>query len=533
MKQWLIKTVGAAFVGTFALSLLSGCGSSTEPKAASQSYTGAESEVKHEKEITIGTTSFADTLEPTEQYFSWVVSRYGVGETLVRFDEEGEIVPCLAESWEISEDQLIWTFKIRKGVKFSNGDDMTPELVKASLERTFELSDRASTFFEPEAMEVEGENLKIKTNEPVAILPGSLADPLFLIVDTQADTESFAKNGPICTGPYAVESFSPTDVCVVVKNEYYWDGEVPLEKVTLKCIDDQTTRSMALQTGEVQIAYNLKTENLVEFEKDDQFQIQQLESLRSTYAFMNQNGVLKDKALRQAVIRGLDKETYCNTLLEGGATPGKAPVPPTLDFGFDELNDENEYDPEGAEKLLQEAGYKDTDGDGFVETPDGKKLELNFVIYTSREELNVYAQAAQASLKDIGINVKLNTVSYETLLDMRDSGSFDMLIWNVLVANTGDPEKYLGENWYSTSSSNQMGYNNQEVDRLLDQLAQEFDDAARKELVIQIQQLIMDDAVTVFFGYETTYLISSTDVTGVNMYPMDYYWLTKDISIEE
>ena len=65
---------------------------------------------------------------------------------------------------------------------------------------------------------------------------------------------------------------------------------------------------------------------------------------------------------------------------------------------------------------------------------------------TSREELNVYAQAAQASLKDIGINVKLNTVSYETLLDMRDAGEFDLLIWNVLVANTGDPEKYLREN---------------------------------------------------------------------------------------
>lgn len=451
----------------------------------------------------------------------------------MRFDENGEIMPCLAESWEISEDQLTWTFKIREGVKFSNGDDMTPELVKASLERTFELSDRAVSFFEPASMEVDGQNLLIKTKEPVAILPGSLADPLFLIVDTQADTDAFAMEGPICTGPYAVESFSPTDSCVVVRNEYYWDGEVPLDKVTLKCIDDQTTRSMALQTDEVQIAYNLKTENLADFEDSGEYNIQQLESLRSTYAFMNQNGVLGDKALRQAVIRGLDKETYCDTLLEGGATAGKAPVPPTLDFGFDELKDENAYDPDGAKALLEEAGYKDTDGDGFVETPSGEKLELNFVIYTSREELNVYAQAAQASLKDIGINVKLNTVSYETLLDMRDSGEFDMLIWNVLVANTGDPEKYLRENWYSTSSSNQMGYSNPQVDELLDQLVTEFNEDTRKNLIMQIQQLIMDDAATVFFGYETTYLFSSKSVTGVKMYPMDYYWLTKDISLAE
>lgn len=539
MDQFYRKIMCALLAGSLAAGLLAGCGKSagekadTEDTAASGENSALDKTGGDGGEITIGVTSFADTLEPTEQYFSWVVSRYGVGETLVRFDENGEIVPCLAESWKISEDQLTWTFKIREGVKFSNGDDMTPELVKASLERTFELSDRAVSFFEPASMEVDGQNLLIKTKEPVAILPGSLADPLFLIVDTQADTDAFAMEGPICTGPYAVESFSPTDSCVVVRNEYYWDGEVPLDKVTLKCIDDQTTRSMALQTDEVQIAYNLKTENLADFEDSGEYNIQQLESLRSTYAFMNQNGVLGDKALRQAVIRGLDKETYCDTLLEGGATAGKAPVPPTFDFGFDELKDENAYDPDGAKALLEEAGYKDTDGDGFVETPSGEKLELNFVIYTSREELNVYAQAAQASLKDMGINVKLNTVSYETLLDMRDSGEFDMLIWNVLVANTGDPEKYLRENWYSTSSSNQMGYSNPQVDELLDQLVTEFNEDTRKNLIMQIQQLIMDDAATVFFGYETTYLFSSKSVTGVKMYPMDYYWLTKDISLAE
>ena len=525
MDQFYRKIMCALLAGSLAAGLLAGCGKSagekadTEDTAASGENSALDKTGGDGGEITIGVTSFADTLEPTEQYFSWVVSRYGVGETLVRFDENGEIVPCLAESWKISEDQLTWTFKIREGVKFSNGDDMTPELVKASLERTFELSDRAVSFFEPASMEVDGQNLLIKTKEPVAILPGSLADPLFLIVDTQADTDAFAMEGPICTGPYAVESFSPTDSCVVVRNEYYWDGEVPLDKVTLKCIDDQTTRSMALQTDEVQIAYNLKTENLADFEDSGEYNIQQLESLRSTYAFMNQNGVLGDKALRQAVIRGLDKETYCDTLLEGGATAGKAPVPPTLDFGFDELKDENAYDPDGAKALLEEAGYKDTDGDGFVETPSGEKLELNFVIYTSREELNVYAQAAQASLKDMGINVKLNTVSYETLLDMRDSGEFDMLIWNVLVANTGDPEKYLRENWYSTSSSNQMGYSNPQVDSALSEALETTDPQEKTKLYKAAQDIIWKESPWVPLVVEKLVSAHSKNLTGFYIQP--------------
>ena len=495
----------------------------------------AKGDKKSDKEITIGVTSFADTLEPTEQYFSWVVSRYAIGECLTKFDENGDIVPCLAEEWDNSEDGKTWTFKIREGVKFSNGDDMTPEMVKASIERTAEKSDRVPEFFDLDSIEVDGQNLIFHLNRANANMAGCLADPLFLIVDTNVDDSTFAMEGPICTGPYAVESFSPTDSCVVVKNENYWDGEVPLDKVTLKCVDDQTTRSMALQTGEIDIAYNLKTENLVEFEGNDNYDIQELQSLRSTYAFMNQNEdhALSDKALRQALLRGLDKETYCNTLLEGGATAGKAPVPPTLDFGFDDLNDENSYDPDSAKKILEDAGYKDVDGDGYVETPDGDPLVLDFVIYTSRAELGVYAQAAQASLKEIGINVNLNTVSYETLLDMRDSGQYDLLIWNVLVANTGDPENYLRENWYSSSANNTAGYNNPDVDKLLDELAQTFDEDKRKDLIVDIQQDIMDDAATVFFGYETTYLFSNKKVTGVKMYPMDYYWLTKDITLAE
>ncbi|SHH24321.1 ABC transporter substrate-binding protein [Clostridium magnum] len=521
MNKFFKNVLGMILSSTISLSLMAGCANSKDKANVS----------KKGGEVTIGVTSFADTLEPTEQSFSWVITRYGVGENLVRFNEKGEVEPCLAESWQSSEGGKTWTFKIRKGVKFSNGDDMTPEMVKKSLERTFKLSKRAVSFFEPASIEVDGQNLKITTKEPVAVIPGSLADPLFLIVDTNVDTASFAMKGPICTGPYAVESFKPTDSCVVIKNKNYWNGDVPLDKVTFKCIEDQTTRSMSLQTGEVDIAYNLKAENLAEFKDTDKYNIQKLQSLRSTFAFMNHKGPLSDLKLRQALIRGLDKQTYSNVLLEGGAIAGKAPVPPTLDFGFKELKDENSYNPEGAKALLKEAGYKDIDGDGFVETPDGKPLQLNFVIYTSRKELSVYAQAAQVSLKEIGLNVKLNTVSYETMLHTRESGKFDLLIWNVLVANTGDPEKYLRENWYSTSSTNQTGYKNAEVDKLLNQLSKEFDKDSRKKLIIQIQQLIMDDAATVFFGYETTYLFSSKRVKGVTMYPTDYYWLTKDITL--
>jgi len=450
-------------------------------------------------ELVVGVTSFADTLEPTEQYFSWVITRYGVGENLVRFDENGELEPSLAEEWKVSDDKLTWEFKIRDGVKFSNGNPLTAEAVKSSLDRTFRKSKRA----------------------------------LFLIIDTSDNVEEYTTNAPICTGPYVFKEFVPTEYAIVERNENYWGGKPGLAKVTFKCINDQSTRALSLKSGEIGVAYNLKIENKADFEGQDDINIQELKSLRSTYAFMNQHGALGDLALRQALLRALDKKAYTENLLGGAATPGKAPIPPTLDFGFDKLVDENAYNPESSKEILAKAGYKDVDGDGFVEKPDGSKLELNFVIYTSREELKVYAQAAQANLKDVGININLKTVSYETLLDMRDSGNFDLLIWNVLAANTGDPEKYLYENWDSRSASNQAGYKNEKVDELLDKLNVEFDPEKRKDLAIEIQQLIMNDAATVFFGYETTFLYSNKKVQNLKMFPMDYYWLTKDVTVTE
>ena len=131
----------------------------------------AEKTETQAKEITVGVTSFADTLEPTEQYFSWVITRYGVGENLTRFDEQGELQSLLAESWEVSEDHLTWTFKIRDGVTFSNGNPLTAAAVKSSLERTFEKSGRSEGFFKFTSMEAEGQTLTIKTEKPVAILP--------------------------------------------------------------------------------------------------------------------------------------------------------------------------------------------------------------------------------------------------------------------------------------------------------------------------------------------------------------------------
>ena len=188
-------------------------------------FSGGRLSAAPDDTIKIGVVGFCDSLEPTEQYFSWVVTRYAVGEILVRFDEKMNIKPWLAESWTLADDQLTWTFKIRDGLKFSNGNPVTAEAVKKSLERTFAMSQRASAnFFQYDSISAEGRNLTIVSKKTTPSLAGCLAAPLFLIVDTGVDTTKFATEGPICTGPYKdiVYNNKMLQGVKMVPSDYYW-----------------------------------------------------------------------------------------------------------------------------------------------------------------------------------------------------------------------------------------------------------------------------------------------------------------------
>lgn len=482
--------------------------------------------------LKIGVTNFADTLEPTENYFGWVVMRYGMGESLAKFDEKMKVTPWLAESWQISDDHLTWTFKIRDNVKFSNGTPLTAEAVKASIERAFEKNKRAATFFKYAEMTADGQTLKIRTEKPEPNMPGFLADPLFLIVDVTAEAKrNFAKEGPICTGPYMVQSFVK-DKAVMVKNPYYWDGEVPYETVEIPSIDDPNTRAMALQSGEIDMAVNIAAGDISLFNDTSKFNIDRISSLRTVLARINQKGVLGDPKVRAAFISACDRKSYNEILLKGTFIEGKAPVPPSMDYGFAQLTDPNSYNIERAKQLLAEAGWADADGDGILEK-DGNPLSVDFVVYNSRAELPLYAEAVQADAKKVGIDVKIKNVDYNLIDKMGINGEYDCLISNITTANTGDPEIFL--NWYWRSNKNGdnpqngSGYSNTALDAKFAALSSEFDQEKRRQLMIDIQQIIMNDGAGLFLGYPETNIISSVSITGAKMYPSDYYWLTNKI----
>ena len=487
--------------------------------------------------LKVGTAGFTGSLETTEKYNGWLVTRFAVGECLTRFDGKMAVQPWLAESWSVSGDKLSWTFTIRDNVTFSNGHKLTADAVKKSLERTFKKAKRASALFEPESFTANGQELIVKTKKPCAILPGLLGDPLFVIVDVTEDGKrDFAKQGPVCTGPYMVTSFTK-EKCVVEANPKYRDGKASYKTIEINTIDDPHTRAMALEKGEIDIAFNVGAGDLQLFQDKSKFNISETASVNSVLARLNQNPgrLLADKRVRRALIRALDRETYCKVLLKDTFIPGASLLPPSADYGFADLMKHNpdKFNIESARKLLAEAGWKDTNKDGFVDK-DGKSLELECCYSSSLAELPLFAEATLSDAKQVGIKINLKQVDHNSLCKLETTGGYDMLLSNTPI---GEPESFLNRyfrtNWDGDNPENVSGYGNPEFDQLSAQLAGEFDVAKRRETVIRMEKILMDDAAVVVYGYPGTNLVSRQGIEGARVFPCDFYWLTGDIKPAE
>ena len=521
------------------LVLLTGCGGSAQSSSQSsaQSSTAEEagtSETAAEPvTIHIGSGQTAQTLDVNNAYDGWYLIRFGLCQTLTKMNEDMTISGWLVEDdYSANEDNTVWTFHIKEGVKFSNGDELNAERAKSSLESLFEKSVRGPEYFEPASIEADGLTLTITTKVPEPILPNKLADPLFSIIDTDADMSNMTEKGPVGTGPFVLESFDTTSFeCVVTRNENYWGGEVKADRIDFYYTEEQTALTNALQTGEFDAVYNLSMTDIGRFETDDNFTIVRSASGRTTHGFMNQNGPLGDITLRQAILQNIDKETYCSVQLNGQYVPGKTLITSSADYGYDELTDPNSYNPENAVKLLDDAGYADIDGDGFRETPDGDPIDLKFVYYTGRPEQEILVQATCQEMAKIGIKITPDLKDTSTVMDKLSSGDYDLLCMSINVLNCADPENHMKTYFGQGGSYSTCGWNNPEFEDLLTQLNTASDPQSRKDITKKAEQLLLDDAVCIFYCYPLMNFVTKKNVTGIESSPADYYWVSEETAI--
>ena len=223
-----------------------------------------------EKTFVYGTTGYSEEmgdagLNPHDNYSGWSCLRYGVGETLFKYNDNMEVEPWLAESYEFTDDCTV-KITLREGVQFSSGRTMDAEAVKECLEDLITVHDRAPSDMKIDEIEADGMVVTIHTSEACPALINYLADPYGAIIDMQYGIQGEGGSANVAgTGPYIATEVTPTQI-ELEKNENYWGGEVKVDHVTVRTFSDGSALSAALQTGDIQGTYGLPYDNYVLFD---------------------------------------------------------------------------------------------------------------------------------------------------------------------------------------------------------------------------------------------------------------------------
>ena len=518
-----MKKLGAlSLVVALSLALLAGCGTPKEKNS--------EADGKTEKTFVYGTTGYGvemgdEGLNPHSNYSGWSTVRYGVGETLFKFSDTMEPEPWLATAYEFVDETTV-TIQLRDDVSFTSGRHLDGQAVKDCLDELVAVHDRAPGDLKIQEITAEGQSVTIKTTEPSPALIHYLCDPYGAIIDMDYGVQP--DSNVAGTGPYKAIAVSDTEI-TLVKNESYWGGTPKMDKIVVKSITDGDTLTMALQSGELDATYGLPYASYPLFRGKDGYQISSSATSRAFFGQINHKvGLMQEEAVRKALVMGIDKQSFVDVLLGGNGAAAVGAFPSSFSFGNETVYAPG-YDPEGARKLLAEAGWADTNGDGYVEK-DGKALTIRWLTYPGRQELPLLAESAQATLKDIGIKVEINSTANH--LEVLKTGEYDVYVSAMVTAPTGDPEYFFTTSCLDASSKNRGFYHSDRLETLAKQLRMTFEPTERSALAVEMQQTILDDYGYFFASHLQMSIVSRASVSGLSAHPCDYYEITVDLDVQ-
>ncbi|MHB8712828.1 MAG: peptide-binding protein [Trichloromonadaceae bacterium] len=457
----------------------------------------------HGDTILMGTIGDASTLLPVLAADSASGDINGlVYNGLVRYDKDLTMEGELAESWEISPDNLTFTFHLRQGVTWHDGAPFT----SADVLFTYQLyidpktptaySERYKQVDTAEAPDAHTFRVTYKKPLATALISWGFAIHPKHLLEGKDITTSPLSQAPIGTGPYKFVEWKRGEKIVLEANPNYFEGEPYIKRVVYRIIPDPSTMFLELQAGGLDymgltpLQYARQTQT-PQFER--QFRKYRYPAFAYTYLGYNlRRPYFQDKRVRQALSYAIDKQEIIDGVLVGLGQEATGPFKPgTWPYNPDVTR--YGYDPAKAKALLAEAGWKDSDGDGILDK-DGEPFRFTIATNQGNDQRTKSGEIIQRRLREVGIDVKLRVIEWASFLkEFINPGNFDATImgWTIPI----DPDGY--DVWHSSKTKpgelNFINFNNAEVDQLLEAGRRTFDQEERRRIYFRIQEIMAEE----------------------------------------
>jgi peptide/nickel transport system substrate-binding protein len=439
---------------------------------------------------------------------------------LTRIDRDLTVKPDLATSWSASEDLQTWTFKLREGVKFHHGRTLDSDDVVATIKRILDPNTgsraRANLSMVEKVEAVDPLTVRFVLNIPYAGFPDIFGErQLRIIAKDQIDTLS---TKPIGTGPFKFVSWSPGDRLELVKNPDYFEKGLPrLDGVTMRIIPEAAARLAAIESGAVDILWNLPYETVEKFKSHPNVRADAVSTATWDGVILNnERPPFNDVRVRQALALAIDKAALVELAIFGQGAPTHSPIPPSHPYFSGSLP----FPPPDiakAKKLLAEAGY-----------PNG--FEVPMQVPQEREQRVRLGVAVRDMARAAGININIERVPFASYA-ANVAGKAQMYVDGYFARPTIDTALYPF--YHSSGSWNRQLwlYKNARVDGLLDTARKTNDEATRKEIFLEFQK-IANETVPSIIGYSAAHVNGvRKEVEGFKSTPMQWLEL-KEVSLK-
>ena len=553
----------AAMAGALAVSLAA-CGSSASTGAASATGEAADAAEAGSNGFTVQLGPNPETLDPAlNAAVDGGNTLITIEEPLLIIDENNEVKPGQAESYEVSDDGLTWTFHMRDGLKWSDGSDLTAADFEYSFKRLAS-PDTAAPYAETVVGMIDGyqdaignpdedgntttdpdwDALNVHASEDGKTLtvqlsyPCSYFDKLASFVATspvqQATVEA---NGDawctepdtyVCNGPYMITEWTPSERIVLSKNPYYvggWDSsKIVSDTITLLLLEDSSASYAAYNSGEAQLVKDVPTDEIPSLTRAEDGGDFYLDEIMGTYyiSLNDQEEPFTDVRVRKALSLAIDRDYVASTIMQGIYTPATALVGPGIvdengyfmdnaNGGEPYISDDYEANLEEAKSLLAEAGYPD--GEGFP--------TITYSANDAGYHVPV-AEYVQQAWGDLGITVNIDKVEWASFLPLRRAGDYDVSRngWSM---DYNDPSNML--ELFTTNNGNNDGkYANPEFDQVIED-SRVADKTTHFEKLHEAEDILMNDAACIPVAYYNDFWLQSPSLKGTWHSPYGYWYL--------